>query len=44
MNEEYVDGSVGAMVRGDCLPVRGSTRMAWKYDDERSVFDHVESE
>ena len=37
MNERYVNGSVGAMVRmmvrAGCLPVRGSTRMSWKYDD-----------
>ena len=25
------------MVRGGCLPVRGSTRMSWKYDDMRCV-------
>ena len=35
--EKYVDGSVGVMVRmmvrGGCLPVRGNTRMSWKYDD-----------
>ena len=33
----FTDGSVGArvqlMVRGGCLPVRGSERMTWKYDD-----------
>ena len=32
MNNKYVDGSVGAMVRmmvrGGCLPVWGSTRMS----------------
>ena len=41
MIEKYVDGSVGAMVRmmvrGDCLPVRGNTRMSWKYGDEHCV-------
>ena len=34
-NERFADGSVGAkvrlMVRGGCLPVRGSERMAWMY-------------
>ena len=34
-NESFADGSVGArvrlMVRGGCLPVRGSERMTWKY-------------
>ena len=33
-NESFADGSVGArvslMMRGGCLPVRGSERMAWK--------------
>ena len=37
-NEKYANGSVGArvrlMVRGGCLPVRGSKGMDWKYDDE----------
>ena len=37
MNEKYIDGSVGAMVRAGCLPVRGSTRKSWKYDDMRCV-------
>ena len=36
-NESFADGNVGAgvrlMVRGGCLPVRGSDRMTWKYDD-----------
>ena len=35
-NESFAEGSVGArvrlIVRGGCLPVRGSERMAWKYD------------
>ena len=35
-NESFADGSVGArvrlMVRGGCLPVRGSERITWKYD------------
>ena len=38
-NESFADGSVGArvrlMVRGGCLPVRGSERMTWEYDDCR---------
>ena len=25
------------VVRGDCLPMSGSTRTSWKYDDERCV-------
>ena len=37
-NEKYANGSVGArvrlMVRGGCLPVRGSKGMEWKYDDD----------
>ena len=36
-NESFADGSVGAtvrlMVRVGCLPVKGSERMTWKYDD-----------
>ena len=48
MLDKYVDGSVGAMVRmmvrGGCLPVRGDTRMSWKYNDERCVCGKVESE
>ena len=40
--EKYGDGGVGAMVimmvRGGCLPVRGSTRMPWKYDDKHCVW------
>ena len=35
-NANFADVSVGArvrlMVRGGCVPVRGSERMAWKYD------------
>ena len=46
MNENYVDGTVGAMVRmlvrGGCLPVRGSTRMSWQYDDIHCVCGDVE--
>ena len=38
-NESFADGNVGAgvrlMVRGGCLPVRGSDMMAWKYDDDK---------
>ena len=45
MNEKCVDGSVGAMVRmmmrGRCLPLRGSTRMSWKYDDIHCVCVYV---
>ena len=44
MNEKYVNGSVGAMVRGGCLPVRGSTRMSYKYDDMWCVCGDVVSE
>ena len=46
MNEKYVDGSVGAMlrmiVRGGCLSLRGNTMMSWKYDDERCVLGDVQ--
>ena len=46
MIKKYVDGNVGAMVimmvRGGCLPVRGNTRMSWKYDDEHCVCGEVE--
>ena len=35
---------VGAMVRGGCLPVRGSTKMSWKYDHMCCVYGDVESE
>ena len=35
-NEKYANGSVGArvrlMVRGGCLPIRGSKGMEWTYD------------
>ena len=39
-NKSFADGSFGArrvrlMVGGGCLPVRGSERMTWKYDDCR---------
>ena len=55
MNEKYVDGSAGALmkiivrggclpVKGGCLPVRGITNMAWKYEDTRCVCGDVESE
>ena len=44
----FTSGSVGAivrmMVRCGCLPVRGSTRMSWKYGDFYCVCDDVESE
>ena len=40
-NEKYANGSVGArvrlMVRGGCLPVRGSKVIEWKYDDDLCV-------
>ena len=32
------------MVRGGCLPVRGSERMAWKYDDDKCRCGLVETE
>ena len=39
--KKYAHGSVGArvrlMVRGGCLPVRGSKGMEWKYDDDLCV-------
>ena len=38
---KYVDGSVGAMLRGGCLPVRENTRMSWKYDNEHCVCGEV---
>ena len=39
-NESFADGKVGEgvrlmMVRGECLPVGGSDRMTWKYDDDK---------
>ena len=47
MNDKYVDGSVCAtvrmMVREGCLPVKGYTRMPWKYDDEQCMCGEVES-
>ena len=47
-NESFADGSVGArvrlMVRRGCLPVRGSERMTWKYDDCRCGCGLVETE
>ena len=47
-NESFADGSVGArvrlIVRGECLPVRGSERMTWKYDDCRYGCGLVETE
>ena len=40
-NEKYANGSMGArvrlMVRGGCLPVRGSKGVEWKYDDDLCV-------
>ena len=35
---------VRMMMTGGCLPVRGSTRMLWKYDDMRCVCGDVGSE
>ena len=32
------------MVRGNCLPVMGNTRMSWKYNDEHCVCGEVDSE
>ena len=47
-NESFADGNVGAgvrlMVRGGSLPVRGSDRMTWKYDDDKCQCGLVESE
>ena len=47
-NESFAHGSVGARVRlvvsGGCLPVRGSKRMTWKYDDDCCVCEQVETE
>ena len=47
-NESIADGSVGArvrlVVRGGCLPVRGSERMTWKYDDCRCGCGLLETE
>ena len=47
-NESFADGSVGVrvrlMVRGGCLPVRGSERMAWKYDDDCCGCGQVKTE
>ena len=33
-----------SMVRGGCLPVRGSEGMEWKYDDDLSVCGTKETE
>ena len=42
-NEGFAGGNVGAgvrlMVRGGCLPVRGSERMTWKYDYDKCSVD-----
>ena len=46
-NERFTDGNVAAvrlMVRGGCLPVRGSDRMTWKYDDDKCRCGLVETE
>ena len=46
--EKYANGSVGArvtlMVRGGCLPIRGSKGMEWKYDDALCVCGTKETE
>ena len=40
-NEIYANESVGTrvslMVKGGCLPVRGSKGMEWKYDDDLTL-------
>ena len=47
-NESFADRSVGArvrlMLRGGCLPVKESGRMAWKYDDDCCGCGKVEKE
>ena len=47
-NESFAEGNVGAgvrlMVRGGCLPVRGSDRMTWTYDDDKCRCGLVETE
>ena len=47
-NERFADERVGAgvrlMVRGGCLPVRGSEGMKWKYDDDKCKCGLVETE
>ena len=47
-NEKYANGSVGArvrlMVRGGCLPPRGSKGMEWEYDDDLCVSGTKETE
>ena len=47
-NESFADGNVGAgvrlMVRGGCLPLRGSERMTWKYEDDMCRCGLVETE
>ena len=37
-----VGGRVRLMVMRECLPVKGSKRMAWKYDDECGACGQVE--
>ena len=41
INESSADGKVGAGVR---LPVRGSDRMTWKYDDDKCRCGLVKTE
>ena len=45
-NEKYANDSVGArlMVRGGCLPARGSKGVEWKYDDDLCVWGTKETE
>ena len=42
--EVLVGARLRLMVRGGCLPVRGSERMAWKYDDDCCGCVQVETE
>ena len=48
INDRFADGSVGARVRliviGGCLHIKGSKRMAWKYDDDCCGCGQVETE
>ena len=47
-NKSFAGGEVGAgvrlMVRGGCLQVRGSDRMAWKYKDDTYMYELVETD
>ena len=48
IKESFADGNVGAavrlMARRGCLPVRGSERMTWKYEDDKYRCGPVETE